>query len=678
MLVKASAAVVLLASSVLGAGPNLDQVFAAQDSAVSAAQATSSSASVAVSSAHSSAAKSSHKASTTTAKHHLSSSTAHKSSTSKSKSATRSSIALSHSSSAKAASKSASKSKAVASAASETETESSVKASSIKAHSSAASHASASAKSVKSSSAKSTKSTKSTSTKLTHSSKTSAHKSAASSASASELDSAATATDSASASAPPKARLAFAHHHGRGMERKLRSSRYKERDAAIAALPEADDEVRKREVAMMKRMAEHHGLRSAPDASRLRRRDADADDIGQAAELVARSASVAVTASPAVASAAVAKAIQSGYFHGASSYYLFAMSATQRYAVLDALQDGGFSVVRIFIASVGANNKGSDSQAVNDVEPDEVGTYDDSILTLVDQLMYDCSQRGLKLLITLGDRYALGWWSTDAYATQLGIAKAGSSGVQQITDASKFYQSSWAASAWDNRMAHILAHKNALLGNVPWSQLSEVVYAFEPQNEPQGHMNLVAPSWVCNRAQKLQSLLSAASSSILVSSGGGITTTTSLDSSFTSCDALDVISVHDYGTDASTTVNALVAAQKSVGDDKLVIMGEWGATGTNKATIVKNFVTGFKAAGIPQMVWQVTVPGKGAADFEISPSGDAIDKAAWAALTGGYLASSTTSAKASSSTAQWHSSSASWSAHASSSSSAAKAVNSNN
>jgi len=186
-------------------------------------------------------------------------------------------------------------------------------------------------------------------------------------------------------------------------------------------------------------------------------------------------------------------------------------------------------------------------------------------------------------------------------------------------------------------------------------------------------MSLVAPNWVCNRAAKLQSLLSSAGSSILVSSGGGITTTSSLDDSFTGCSSLDVISVHDYGTDASTTVTALTNAQKALGSDKLVIMGEWGATGQNKATIVKNFVTGFKSAGIPQMVWEVTIPGKGAADFEISPeSSDPIDKAAWSALTGGsaYVASSTTSAKASStSTAQWHSSSASWSQHASSSSS---------
>lgn len=104
-----------------------------------------------------------------------------------------------------------------------------------------------------------------------------------------------------------------------------------------------------------------------------------------------------------------------GVWTGVSSYYLFALYDSDRYAVLDAIKSGGFSVVRIFIAGVAANNKGSNSRAVNDgewagvwsrrdsisegllscaVEPNEVGVYDDTILGLVDQLMVDCKERG--------------------------------------------------------------------------------------------------------------------------------------------------------------------------------------------------------------------------------------------------------------------------------------------
>lgn len=55
-----------------------------------------------------------------------------------------------------------------------------------------------------------------------------------------------------------------------------------------------------------------------------------------------------------------------GVWTGVSSYYLFALYDSDRHAVLDAIKSGGFSAVRIFIASVGPNNKGSSSQAVSD------------------------------------------------------------------------------------------------------------------------------------------------------------------------------------------------------------------------------------------------------------------------------------------------------------------------
>lgn len=39
---------------------------------------------------------------------------------------------------------------------------------------------------------------------------------------------------------------------------------------------------------------------------------------------------------------------------------------------------------------------------------------------------------------------------------------------------------------FDKRLNHALTHKNNLLGGKSWAELDEVVYAFEPQNEPQG------------------------------------------------------------------------------------------------------------------------------------------------------------------------------------------------
>ncbi|KAL8283497.1 hypothetical protein RQP46_005600 [Phenoliferia psychrophenolica] len=294
----------------------------------------------------------------------------------------------------------------------------------------------------------------------------------------------------------------------------------------------------------------------------------------------------------------------SGYFYGASSYYIHALPTTERLAILDALVEGGFSTVRVFIASVYAGNKGSNNIKVDDLEPNQIGTYDDTILTLVDQLMLECSSRGLKLVIALSDRYALGFWSTDAYALQLKIVKPSTSGAQQVSDAKTFYTDSGAIKSFESRLKHIMEHVNDKMGGKKWKELSGVVYAFEPQNEPQGHMSLVSPSWSCDRSSYLRSLLPA-SSPILISSGGGIDLATSLGSWATSCSSIDVISVHDYGTDPKNTVPALVKARDGVAKGKVVML----------------------EAGMPWMVWEVVKPGKGESDFEIWT-----DEPAWGAL----------------------------------------------
>ncbi|GAA6042578.1 hypothetical protein JCM8097_003140 [Rhodosporidiobolus ruineniae] len=315
-----------------------------------------------------------------------------------------------------------------------------------------------------------------------------------------------------------------------------------------------------------------------------------------------------------------------GMWKGVSSYYLFALADADRLAVLDAIKAGGFKVVRIFVASVLQNNKGSNNAHVNDLEPNQVGTYDDTILTLIDQLMVECQARGLKLNIALSDRYALGFWSTDSYAVKLNIVAAGSSGAQKVANAASFYTSGSAIGWFENRLKHIMSHKNQQLGKT-WAELDDVIYAVEPQNEPQGHMQMASSTWACDRAAYLKSLLPSGSG-IKISSGGGITTTDSLGSWAVNCDSFDVISVHDYGTSAQTTANTLASAQ-AAHPDKVIMMGEWGMTGANKAALISQFVSAFNAKSIPWSYWEVIKPGKAASDFEVWT-----DEPAWQALTG--------------------------------------------
>ena len=177
----------------------------------------------------------------------------------------------------------------------------------------------------------------------------------------------------------------------------------------------------------------------------------------------------------------------------------------------------------------------------------------------------------------------------------------------------------------------ILKHKNTLMGNKPWSQLDSVVYAFEPQNEPMGHMGLVSTSWNCDRAGRIKQNLPS-NSNIKITTGGGTTTSLSLEDWAFECDNFDIISVHDYGTSAGTTVAALVKAQDKAADyGKTILFEEWGAMGWNKANTIKAFAEGLAQAGIPWLYWEIVKPGKGSSDFEVWT-----DEESWGVLGDGW------------------------------------------
>lgn len=53
---------------------------------------------------------------------------------------------------------------------------------------------------------------------------------------------------------------------------------------------------------------------------------------------------------------------------------------------------------------------------------------------------------------------------------------------------------------------------------------------------------------------------------------------------------------------------------------RTVIVEEYGALGNNKATQLNNAKNVFRNNGVSQMVWEITRPGKGAADLCALPT----------------------------------------------------------
>lgn len=81
-------------------------------------------------------------------------------------------------------------------------------------------------------------------------------------------------------------------------------------------------------------------------------------------------------------------------------------------------------------------------------------------------------------------------------------------------------------------------------------------------------------SWQCNRAATIKGVLGE-NSGILVATGGESWMAESVQPGFLACDALDVISIHAYGTGDFTTssIETYVKQAQKVG--KKLIFEEW-------------------------------------------------------------------------------------------------------
>lgn len=62
--------------------------------------------------------------------------------------------------------------------------------------------------------------------------------------------------------------------------------------------------------------------------------------------------------------------------------------------VLDAIQGADLKVLRLFVSETFENFKNTGSIYMPDIEPEEVGRFDDTQLKAIDQLMVEAHERG--------------------------------------------------------------------------------------------------------------------------------------------------------------------------------------------------------------------------------------------------------------------------------------------
>ncbi|KAJ7097501.1 glycoside hydrolase family 5 protein [Mycena crocata] len=296
-------------------------------------------------------------------------------------------------------------------------------------------------------------------------------------------------------------------------------------------------------------------------------------------------------------------------FAAANNYYIYALPTADRLAILNGMQAAGMKVLRTWVTGVGAGQKASNNVAVRDLEANGLQNYNDTVLTLIDQLMVDAHTRGIKLLIGMHDKNAL--QGGDIYGSTYGDHD--------------FYTNPAAINNFNQRITHILnIHKNALLGNRPWSELGEYIFGLEPQNEPMifdqafytSHL-----SWICNAAQQIRN--NVGDRNQLIFTGGGSAAASVQPFFFSSsCPAIDVVAIHDYTDGYDSYMPSAISQAQAAG--KKLIVEEWGSlVGSGRTANLNSNIQKINNYKVPWVYWELISnpdPHQGE-DYEIQVNG---------------------------------------------------------
>jgi hypothetical protein len=146
--------------------------------------------------------------------------------------------------------------------------------------------------------------------------------------------------------------------------------------------------------------------------------------------------------------------------------------------------------------------------------------------------------------------------SSDAYAARFGVRNTN---CQPANDASNYYFSGEAQAALDARYRHILSHVNPHF-NKPWSQLSNAVFSYEAENEPQSYgSDRHNDNWLCDRSKAIRQV--GLAPGILITSGGYGPNVDPYIWTTAQCPYIDVLAIHNYMVSGGRRTRALRAGR---------------------------------------------------------------------------------------------------------------------
>ena len=282
---------------------------------------------------------------------------------------------------------------------------------------------------------------------------------------------------------------------------------------------------------------------------------------------------------------------------GANQYQLWFQTDARIRQQLDAMQDAGLKVLRIFLGQRPYQGWEDPSHAYTFENPQ--GTYEDDNLEKVDYLMSECSKRGIKLIIALNNH-------SDLYFDTYG--------------AKRMYSASSSITAYKNRFNYFLNHFNSYLQK-SWKDCNNVVYAWEIQNEPgiplinySGLTSAERHEIIRDFLAELSTYLKSIDSNTKVAlgiagyanyyhsgkSGDDIRTLGNIEDA-------DIYTLHFYGGDLNKWIDDNLSYCRSI--NKLLFIEEFGKTRdvgmTSLISHYKYVAEICRIKGVPWMFWRL-------------------------------------------------------------------------
>ena len=311
---------------------------------------------------------------------------------------------------------------------------------------------------------------------------------------------------------------------------------------------------------------------------------------------------------------------------GVSYFWLHACSRAHRQRALSSMAHGHLKVVRVFITNIeGWRAKGCGGEASRDIEPREVGEWDDDQLRSLDDLFLDAHRHGVKINLAPHDRWALGCWQTDAYVKKYNLPVSRGCNEAWKNKAYAFYTNESAFEDYSKRLAHILNYPSRHFNGRKLGEIHQVLWGVDVENEALGHLSVSSPAlaaWVCKASEVVRAHVHELVA--VTSGGGGIGNGTYSGSAsrelglvrgMASCSTIDVIALHTYASleEAKKLLKGYAAATATASKKRSkpvrVMLQEYGAmasTQAEKADALESFANAsLDIAGMPFMYWDM-------------------------------------------------------------------------